>query len=64
MPSPAPVSIRMPPELKSALAALAKAERRSLSGYVLLVLEEHVRGREERAGARPPARKRRAAGGP
>jgi hypothetical protein len=32
----------MPAELKEALTALAKAERRSLSAYVLLVLEEHV----------------------
>ena len=60
MPAPTPVSIRMPPELKSALAELAGAERRSLSGYVLLVLEEHVRSRQEEAGAKPSGRKRRA----
>ena len=48
----------MPPELKAGLAALAEAERRSFSSYVLLVLEEHLRDR-----AQKPSRKQRADAG-
>ncbi len=46
MPSPIPVSVRMPNELKEALSALAAAEKRPLSNYVVLVLEEHVRAKQ------------------
>lgn len=54
MPSPIPVSIRMPPKLKEALATLAAADKRPLSNYVVLVLEEHVKSKQPPAGARKP----------
>jgi hypothetical protein len=54
MPSPVPVSVRMPPELKEALSALAAADKRPLSNYVMLVLEEHVKGRQPPAEPRKP----------
>jgi predicted transcriptional regulator len=54
MPSPIPVSVRMPPELKEALSALAAADKRPLSNYVVLVLEEHVRGKQTPAEPRKP----------
>lgn len=38
----APLSIRIKPDLKAALEALAQADRRPLSSYVELALEEHV----------------------
>jgi predicted transcriptional regulator len=38
----APLSIRITPDLKEALETLAAADRRPLSSYVQLALEEHV----------------------
>lgn len=38
----APLSIRIKADLKASLEALAEADRRSLSSYVELALEEHV----------------------
>jgi predicted DNA-binding protein len=38
----AALGLRITPNLKEALAALAKAERRTLASYVELVLEAHV----------------------
>jgi predicted DNA-binding protein len=46
-----PVSVRMPPELKMALGDLASADKRPLSNYVVLVLEEHVRAKQSDAQA-------------
>lgn len=40
-----PVSLRMAPELKTALIALAEADRRSFTAYVELVLEDHVKAK-------------------
>ncbi len=57
MPSPIPVSVRMPPELKEALQALAAADKRPLSNYVVLVLEEHVKAKQPPASARKPRAK-------
>jgi hypothetical protein len=54
MPSPVPVSIRMPPELREALSALATADKRPLSNYVVLVLEEHVKGKQPPAEPHKP----------
>jgi hypothetical protein len=51
----APISFRIEPELKEALMGLAKAERRSLSGYIMLVLEEHVQARKPAKPRRRPA---------
>jgi len=42
----APLSIRITPELKEALEELAAADRRPLSSYVQLALEEHVAQRK------------------
>jgi len=49
------VNIRMTDELRGELQRLADANKRTLSDYVRLLLEEHVevrRGREEDAGRR------------
>jgi len=43
-----PVSIRMPPDLKAKLEALAAADRRSLSSYLVLALEAHVAAVEKK----------------
>lgn len=48
-----PVSVRMPPELKDRLQALAEADRRSLSTYIVMALEAHVAKAERRC--RPKA---------
>jgi hypothetical protein len=42
-----PTSIRLQPELKAALRRLAQEDRRSLSSYIVLVLERHVLDREK-----------------
>lgn len=42
----APLSIRITPELKEALEKLADEDRRALSSYVQLALEEHVARRQ------------------
>ena len=46
----APLGLRITPNLKEALAALAKAERRTLASYVELVLEEHIESKKKQAG--------------
>ncbi len=50
-----PTSIRLSPELKARLKEFASEDRRSLSSYVVLVLEGHVAEREKR---RKPVEKR------
>ena len=45
----AAIGIRTRPSLKAALEDLAKADRRSLAGYIEILLEEHV----EQAGKHP-----------
>jgi predicted DNA-binding protein len=47
-----PTSIRLQPELKAALKRLAQEDRRSLSSYIVLVLERHVTEREKAARRR------------
>ena len=47
----APLSIRITPELKEALEKLAAPDRRPLSNYLQLALEEHV-ARQQRSPAR------------
>jgi predicted transcriptional regulator len=37
-----PISIRLTPDLKAALKRLAQEDRRSLSSYIVIVLEQHV----------------------
>ncbi len=37
-----PISIRLDPEVKSALEAMAQADDRSLSAYVNRILKQHV----------------------
>lgn len=54
-----PLNMRVDPELKAALSRLAAAEKRSVTNYVTLVLEEHVRQAEPskstpRTPSRPP----------
>lgn len=43
-----PISIRLDPEVKAALERLAKADDRSLSGYINRVLKSHVDGLERK----------------
>jgi hypothetical protein len=45
MTKPAPTSVRLPADLKASLQQLADADRRPLSSYIQLVLEDHVRAR-------------------
>jgi predicted DNA-binding protein len=49
-----PTSIRLSPELKETLKQYAKEDRRSLSSYIVLLLEQHV---AERKKARKPVEK-------
>jgi predicted DNA-binding protein len=39
---PMPFPLRLPPQLRRQLEALAKADRRTLTNYILTVLERHV----------------------
>jgi predicted DNA-binding protein len=45
-----PFPVRLSPDLRRRLEALAKADRRTLSNYILMVLERHVEA-EERGSA-------------
>lgn len=54
----APFSMRLPPDLKVALQAMAEAEKRSLTNYVEKVLSDHVE-RMQGADARKPRREPR-----
>jgi predicted DNA-binding protein len=38
----APISFRLPEELKAALKKLAKADQRPLSAYITIALQKHV----------------------
>ena len=42
-----PISFRISPDLKAALASLAEGDRRSLSQYIEIVLEDHVNAKRE-----------------
>jgi predicted DNA-binding protein len=44
-----PTSVRLAPELKDALKRFAQEDRRSLSSYIVLVLEQHVGDRMKKA---------------
>jgi predicted transcriptional regulator len=44
------LSFRMPPELKAELQKLASADRRELSVYVRLALEDHVAAKKAEGG--------------
>jgi predicted transcriptional regulator len=46
----APLSIRIRPDLKAKLEQLAEEDRRSLAGYVELVLERHAEERTQKRG--------------
>lgn len=41
-----PFVLRIPAQLKSKLTALARADERSLNGYIVRALREHVAGQE------------------
>jgi predicted DNA-binding protein len=43
-PRPKPFSIRLEPQLRAQLEALADADQRTLTNYLLKVIREHVRG--------------------
>jgi predicted transcriptional regulator len=43
-----PTSVRLEPELKEKLKRFAKEDRRSLSSYIVIVLEDHVATREKK----------------
>ena len=49
-----PTSIRLAPELKAALKRLAKEDRRSLSSYIVILLEQHVQERERALKEKKP----------
>ena len=44
------MALRLPPELHSALKALAEHERRSLHAQILVLLEEALDAREQQRG--------------
>ena len=50
MPKTAVVNVRLEPSLKAALEKLAKADDRTLSGYIELLLRQHVSKRKGNAG--------------
>lgn len=41
-----PTSIRLTPELKAKLKRYAVDDRRSLSSYIVIILEDHIKQRE------------------
>jgi predicted DNA-binding protein len=45
-----PTSIRLTPELKAKLKRLAEHDRRSLSSYIVIILEKHVAAQEKKKG--------------
>ena len=47
-----PTSVRLDDELKKDLQKLAKADSRSLSGYIELVLKKHVEAVKARSAKR------------
>jgi len=49
------ISFRIRPDIKNALQKLAAADRRSVSSYIELVLDEHIK----RNGSGKPASKRK-----
>lgn len=52
------LSFRIPPELKAELQKLAIADRRELSVYVRLALEDHVAAKKAESGKPADKRKR------
>lgn len=46
---PMPFPLRLPPHLRRRLEALAKADRRTLTNYILTLLERHVEAAEKAA---------------
>ena len=53
----APLSYRIPAQLKADLKKLAEADRRKLSAYIQVVLEDHVA--EQKAAAKKGRGKRK-----
>lgn len=47
----AALGLRITPNLKEALTALAKAERRTLASYIELVLEDYVEQKRKRSSS-------------
>jgi predicted DNA-binding protein len=45
-----PTSIRLTADLKAALKRLAHEDRRSLSSYIVIVLEQHVAEAKKKRG--------------
>ena len=45
-PRPMPFPLRLPPHLRRQLETLAKADRRTLTNYILTLLERHVEAAE------------------
>jgi hypothetical protein len=50
----AQLNLRVRPSLKAKLEKLAKQDRRTLSAYVEMLLEDHVTERERPRAKRPP----------
>jgi predicted DNA-binding protein len=47
-----PFPLRFTPQLRKRLEALARADNRSLTNYLLTILERHVEAAERERGAR------------
>ena len=45
--TPSPTSLRIPPDLKASLQRLAEADGRSLTNYIVRVLQEHCAAAEK-----------------
>jgi predicted DNA-binding protein len=49
-----PFPLRLPPDLRRRLVALAKADRRTLTNYILTILERHVEAAGEPGEGKAP----------
>ena len=54
---PMPFPVRLTPELRRRLEALAKADRRTLTNYILTVLERHAETADKTRAAEEPRRR-------
>jgi predicted DNA-binding protein len=54
---PMPFPLRLPPDLRRRLVALAKADRRTLTNYILTILERHVEAAGEPGEGKAPRKR-------
>ena len=55
---PTPFPLRLHPALRKRLETLAKADRRTLTNYILMVLERHADDEAKKSGGADEGRKR------